>query len=160
MSDRTLRLRSFSELTAHTVQLDVFVFQVQNSLFSHSPVWPSQNTNFSMRRFLEPGCAAGQPPFLPLAPSVSSFGFPLKPSLAPGLWQCGALQQTLLIQPLPAALGLGAQPCPPAVPEPPWAPLESGCLQTCWIICDRNSSKKAFKTPSDPGNVLGTSFLL
>lgn len=108
------------KLTAHTVQLDVFVFQVQNSPFSHCPVWPSRNTNFSRRRFLQPGCAAGCAPSVPPSGSeCDRFGFPLKPSLAPGLWQCGALQQTLPIQPLQAALGLGAQTCPPAVPEPP-----------------------------------------
>lgn len=103
---------------------------------------------------------------LPLALSVGSFGFPLKPSLAPGLWQCSSAASTANPT-FAGALGLGAQTCPPAAPEPLLSPAGKRLFTNVLdqfvtkIAAGRPlNTQRAFKIPSDPGNVLGTSFLL
>lgn len=146
---------------AHSVQLYVFVFS--------STIPPSPSALFSLpeSQFQQEEVPVLQGSLSPTSCSqCCSLWISPKPRLAAGLWQCGALQQTLPVQLLQAALGLGAQTCPPAaqsLPEPRY-------LQTIYkrlgSFVANSAAKRALnsqhacKTPSDPGNVLGTSFLL
>lgn len=118
---------------AHSVQLYVFVFS------STIPPSPSALFSFPESQFQQEEVPVLQGSLSPTSCSqCCSLWISPKPRLAAGLWQCGALQQTLPVQLLQAALGLGAQTCPPAaqsLPEPRY-------LQTPWIVCGKFSSEK------------------
>lgn len=76
---RTLRLDSASEHTAHMVQLDVFVFQVELGAFPKFPFPPPpcfglhRAQTFALQGSFHPGSAAGHSS-LTLALIVGSFG--------------------------------------------------------------------------------------
>lgn len=106
----------------HTVQLDVFDFQVQNSprpclAFLEYKLQPEEVPSAGLC------CRAA-------SSSLWALRFSPEAQRGPGLWQCRALQQTLLIQALQALWGWEHGP----------ARAPPGCLQTPCIACDTNSS--------------------
>lgn len=80
LSDRTWRLHSSSELTAHTVQLDVFVSQVQSSATALSGL-PRIQTSAGGGSF---SLAVLQGSLPPSGSDLSPFDFPRSPAWLQG----------------------------------------------------------------------------